>query len=268
MTRLVPILCVLAAVVGCKTPPAPISAAEAEMKKNQIGRSDLVPDPEPGAAPGGRRSTVPASVVAEVPTSERMVELARNGRRGLLLSRQRGRLVVGVVNVDAPTGEAIPADSELIDLGAAPATDHPVAIRPYGRGFIATWSVGSGAGDEVWVAELGPTGERKGENRKLGTIPGTITWLDALTHPRSKTATVVWETTDAKKHHNVGLLALDRPSPTPLLKGVSAWHAAPTPSARPQVALAWVNPDGRAWTKAWTVGDRPTATAVALGEGA
>lgn len=195
---------------------------------------------------------LPAVIIAELASESTEVHFARNGNRGLLLSRKDGRWLTGPLVLDQD--EAVPSDQpELADVAPAPAEPGPLALVPKGEGFLLVWARSSQAGEEVWAQALTADGQAEGEARSVSASYPEVRWVDALVADGGAT-TLIWEVRrgETSDVYVASWSLASMGAPKRIAEDAIGWHAA---GGRRGAGIAWVS--GR--------GDQGTAHFVAVG---
>jgi hypothetical protein len=218
-------------------------------------RLDLKGKPVPTVSEGPKLPgppALPSVIIAELADASTEVHFARNGARGLLLSRKGGRWLTGPVHVDRE--QAVPGDHpKLRDVAPAPAERAPLSLVAFGEGFLLAWSRPTQGGDEVWAQELTVEGEAVGQALRIGKPHPEIRWVDAVVD-RAK-ATLVWEVRrgDSDEIHAVAWSPTAPATPQVIAEDVLGWHAVAGPDG---TAIVWVK----------GTGDKGRAMMVTLGK--
>lgn len=181
---------------------------------------------------------LPAVIIAELASEATEVHFARNGNRGLLLSRKDGRWLTGPLVLDQD--EAVPsAQPELADVAPAPADPGPLALVPRGEGFLLVWARPSQAGDEVWAQALGSDGQAEGEARRVPASYPEVRWVDALVADEGPT-TLIWEVRrgETSDVHVASWSLSSVGDAKRVAEDVLGWHAA---GGRRGAGIAWVS---------------------------
>jgi hypothetical protein len=175
---------------GCACGPA-------EPAKNP--RFDLnKPRPTPPRPTLSGPPALPSVVIAELASADSEVHFARNGERGLLVSRSGGRWLTGPVKVTASLKGAVRDDAAFNDVAAAPNEATATALRPSGDGFVLAWVNPAQAGGEIWALPLHADGKAAGEAKKVSQSYESASWVDVLS--TDKGALLIWEVTKSGKH--------------------------------------------------------------------
>ncbi|MEZ4447528.1 MAG: hypothetical protein R3B72_51100 [Polyangiaceae bacterium] len=237
----------LLALVAC-SPPRPV---ENPKFRDQVAKAQRVADARAQlAGPPG----LPSVVIAELASPETEVHFARNGARGLLLSRRGGRWLTGPVDVDRP-GDALPGEEpEMKDVAPAPGDRGPLALVPSGTGFLIAWSRPSQAGHELWVQRLDREGEAQGQARSSSKRYPSIVWVEAFARAK-QSPVILWqvERGEASDLYVTRYAQGGLAEPQLVAEGVGAWHAA---AGETGAGIGWVEKAGgeahrgKAWFRA------------------
>ncbi len=202
------------------------------------------------AAPGTRQLTLggppglPSVVVAELGSGDSEVHFARNGDKGLIVARAAGKWASGTLRVTNGDGGAVDDDPQLVEIAAAPAQSGPAALRPHGGGFVFVWTAAVSTGQEIWTVALDARGVPTGKPRSAGHAYENVTWVSALSPPRSPTV-VLWETENSGRQAiHLGTMPRAGDASTKLhqvgelTREARGWQAATGPLG---TAIAWVD---------------------------
>ena len=191
-----------------------------------LAASAFTPAPPRLDGPAG----LPSVVIAELASPNSEIHFARNGNRGLLLSRSKGQWLAGSVRIDRDDESALQIAAEehgMVTLGPAP-SNGLAALHAHDDGFMLLWVTASAGNDELWSLSIDVDGKARGAAQRVSTSPLPLRWIGLVETKRGPF--LLWDVRE-NKHSKIYAA---RWSPSTIGKQLAlgsalGWHAVATP---------------------------------------